>query len=205
MRVGLCGYPGSGKSTVFTALAPGARTERDVAFGNIKVPDARVDFLASVFHPKKTTYAEITFVDVGGGAGRAGGAFPPDVIQAMRNADVLVHVVRGFDNPMLSRGPDPEKDERAFNDELLLLDLGVLEKRAERMKKEAKKGAEVDVTRRCIEHLEKSEPLRTLTLSEAELGALGPGIQLLSRSPVITLYNLSEPAWAAPENAKLRE
>ena len=49
MRVGICGYPGSGKSTVFTALAPGGRTDREVAFGNIKVPDTRVDFLASVF------------------------------------------------------------------------------------------------------------------------------------------------------------
>src|SRR5436309_7779638 len=102
MRVGICGYPGSGKSTVFTALAPGGRTDRDVAFGNIKVPDARVDFLAKVFSPKKTTYAEVTFVDVAGGGARAGGAFPPEVLQAMRNADVLVHVVRGFENPSLS-------------------------------------------------------------------------------------------------------
>src|SRR5204862_3455499 len=86
MRVGICGYPGSGKSTVFSALAPGGKGDREVAYGNIKVPDDRVDFLASVFSPKKTTYAEITFVDVGGGA-RAGGAFPPEVLQNMRNAD----------------------------------------------------------------------------------------------------------------------
>src|SRR6185437_15034949 len=183
MRVGICGYPGSGKSTVFTALAPGGRTDREVAYGNIKVPDDRVDFLASVFKPKKTTLAEITFVDVGGGSGqRAGGAFPPEVLQAMRNADVLVHVVRGFENPSLTAAADPARDERMFNDELLLLDLGVLEKRAERFKKEAKKGADVDVTRRCIEHLEKAEPLRTLGLGEEEQKALGPGMQLIERS-----------------------
>jgi GTP-binding protein YchF len=205
MRVGICGYPGSGKSTVFTALAPGGRTDRDVAFGNIKVPDARVDFLSSVFHPKKTTYAEITFVDVGAGRGGSGGAFPPEVVQAMRNADVLVHVVRGFDNPALTTPPDPARDERAFNDELILLDLGVLEKRAERFKKEAKKGAEVDANKRCLDHVEKGEPLRTLDLAEEELRALGPGIQLLSMSPLITLYNLSEAAWADPAHAKLRE
>src|SRR5262245_60258131 len=205
MRVGICGYPGSGKSTVFMALAPGGRTDRDIAYGNIKVPDARVDFLASIFHPKKTTYAEITFVDVGGGRGAAGGAFPPEVLQAMRNADVLVHVVRGFDNPALSTPPDPVRDERLFNDELLLLDLGILEKRAERFKKEAKKGPEVDVNKKCLDHLEKSEPLRTLALAEEEVKALGPGIQLLSLSPIITLYNLSEQAWADPKNAPLRE
>jgi len=204
MRVGICGYPGSGKSTVFTALAPGGRTDRDVAFGNIKVPDERVDFLASVFHPKKTTYAEITFVDVGG-AGRAGGAFPPEVIQAMRNADVLVHVCRGFLNPSLTAQADPARDERAFSDELLLLDLGMLEKRAERFKKEAKKGAEVDVTKKCLDHIEKGEALRTLGLAEEELKALGPGIQLLSLSPLITLYNLSEQAWADPASKALRE
>lgn len=206
MRVGICGYPGSGKSTVFSALAPGGKTDREVAFGNIKVPDSRVDFLASVFHPKKTTYAEITFVDVGGGGrGGAGGAFPPDVVQAMRNVDVLVHVARGFENPSLTTAPDPSRDERMFNDELLLLDLGVMEKRMERFKKEAKKGAEVDATKRCLDHLENSEPLRTLALAEEEIKALGPGIQLLSMTPLITLYNLSEQAWADPKNAGLRE
>lgn len=204
MRVGICGYPGSGKSTVFTALAPGGRTDRDIAFGNIKVPDERVDFLASVFKPKKTTYAEITFVDVSGVA-RAGGAFPPEVLQGMRNADLLVHVVRGFDNPNLTTAPDPARDERMFNDELILLDLGILEKRAERFKKEAKKGLEVDANRRCLEHVEKGEPLRTLALSEEEQKALGPGIQLLSATPLITLYNLSEAAWSDPASAPLRE
>jgi GTP-binding protein YchF len=205
MRVGLCGYPGSGKSTVFAALAPGARADRELAFGNIKVPDDRVDFLASVFAPKKTTYAEITFVDVAGGGAKVGGAFPPDVLQAMRNADVLVHVVRGFVNPMLSAAPDPARDQKSFVDELLLLDLGLLEKRVQRMTKEGKKGAELDVSRRCFEHLERGEPLHTLALGEEEKLALGPGIQLLSMTPLITLYNLSEQAWADPAQANLRE
>lgn len=204
MRVGICGYPGSGKSTVFSALAPGGKADRDVAYGNIKVPDARVDYLASVFHPKKTTYAEITFVDVGGGS-RAGGAFPPEVLQNMRNADVLVHVVRGFDNPSLPTPPDPLRDDKAFSDELLLLDLGTLEKRVERYKKEAKKGLEVDASVRCLAHLEKGEALRTLALSEEEKKALGPGMQLLSSYPLITLYNLSEQAWSDPAQASLRE
>jgi ribosome-binding ATPase YchF (GTP1/OBG family) len=91
-----------------------------------------------------------------------------------------------------------------FGDELLLLDLGMLEKRAERFKKEAKKGAEVDVTKKCIDHLEKSEPLRTLALAEEEIKALGPGVQLVSMTPLITLYNLSEQAWGDPANAALR-
>jgi len=204
MHVGICGYPGSGKTTVFRALAPGGKADREIAYGNIKVPDARVDFLASIFSPKKTTFAEITFVDVGSGT-RSGGAFPPAVLQGMRNADVIVHVVRGFDNPSLTTPPDPPRDEKAFDEELLLLDLGTLEKRQERFKKEAKKGPEVEINTKMITHLEKSEPLRTLDLTEEELRALGPGIQLLSMQPLITLYNLSEEAWNDPARADLRE
>ncbi len=204
MRAGIVGYPGSGKSTVFSALAPGGKADQKVSFGNIKVPDARVDLLASIFKPKKTTLAEITFMDVGG-AGKVGGAFSPDVLQNMRNVDLLVHVVRGFENPTLPTPPDPVRDEKAFNDELLLLDLGVLEKRVERMKKESKKGPEFDATKKCLEHVETGEPLRTLVLAEEEQKALGPGIQLLSQSPIITLYNLSEQAWSDPANAVLRE
>jgi len=203
MHVGICGYPGSGKTTVFRALAPGGKADREIAYGNIKVPDERVDFLSSVFHPKKTTFAEITFVDVGSGT-RSGGAFPPAVLQGMRNADVIVHVVRGFENSSLTTPPDPPRDEKAFDEELLLLDLGTLEKRKERFKKEAKKGLEVEVNAKMIEHLEKSEPLRTLDLSEEEQRALGPGIQLLSMQPLITLYNLSEDAWNDAARADLR-
>ena len=204
MRAGIVGYPGSGKSTVFQALAPGGKADQKVSFGNIKVPDARVDFLASVFKPKKTTYAEVTFMDVGG-AGKVGGAFSPDVLQNMRNVDLLVHVVRGFDNPTLPTPPDPVRDEKAFNDEILLLDLGVLEKRVERMKKESKKGPEMDPPKKCLDHVETGEPLRTLVLAEEEQKALGPGIQLLSQTPLITLYNLSEAAWSDPASKHLRE
>ncbi|MEZ4295326.1 MAG: DUF933 domain-containing protein [Polyangiaceae bacterium] len=204
MRAGIVGYPGSGKTTVFSALAPGGKADQKVSYGNIKVPDARVDLLAGIFRPKKTTYAEVTFMDVGG-AGKVGGAFSPDVLQTMRNADLLVHVVRGFENPMLPTEADVARDEKAFNDELVLLDLGVLEKRIERMKKESKKGPEFDVTKKCLDHVETGEPLRTLALAEEEQKALGPGIQLLSQTPLITLYNLSEEAWADPKNASLRE
>jgi ribosome-binding ATPase YchF (GTP1/OBG family) len=123
----------------------------------------------------------------------------------MRNVDVLAHVVRGFANPALSAPPDPARDEQMFNDELLLLDLGVLEKRRDRLRKEGKKGPEVDATLKCCEHIEKGEALRTLALSEEEVRALGPGIQLLSMSPLITLYNLSEEAWADPGSKALRE
>lgn len=205
MRVGICGYPGSGKSTVFSALAPGASATRaGVAFGNIKVPDRRIEQLSEIFNPKRKVYAEITFMDVGAGSTRAdGGAFPPDVVQHMRNADVLAHVVRGFDSPMHAGSPDIEGDESRFGEELILLDLTVLEKVQKRWQKEARKGPEVETLARCVAWLEDAQPLRTLGLSELELAGL-PGIQLLSNTPLITLYNLSEAAWNDDATAELR-
>lgn len=204
MRVGICGYPGSGKSTVFSALAPGARADKEVSFGSIKVPDERVDRLSRIFKPKKTTFAEITFVDVGGEGGASAGAFPARVIQHMRTVDVIVHVVRCFESPFLADPPQPDREVRLFEDELVLLDLGILEKRGERSRKEYKKGLEIEVNDRCVAHLEQGNPLRTLVLSAQELETLA-GIQLLSSRPLIVLYNLSEEAWDDPEFARYRE
>ena len=204
MKVGICGYPGSGKSTVFSALAPGSTPKEGVTYGSIKVPDERIDRLAAIFSPKKQTYAEITFLDVGGSgfSGHNTGAFPPDVVQHMRNADVLVHVVRVFDNPMLAEPADPESHVQMFDDELVLLDLEILDKRKERWRKENRKGREVEVNDRCCEHLEAGEPLRTLELEDEHAGTLRD-VQLLSRKPLIVLYNLGEEEW--DEHEALRE
>ena len=195
MRIGITGFPGSGKSSVFQALSPGASSSRaGVALGNIKVPDPRVDRLTTIFKPKKQTYAEITFMDVPGTPGRSSGAFPPDVIQHMRNADVLVQVVRAFENPMLTEPADPKREISAFHDELILIDLGVLEKRAARMKKEQRKDQAAEVTLRCVEALEDGRPLRELGLTEDEEATL-TGIQLLSLVPLLTLVNVAEDDW----------
>ena len=205
MKVGICGYPRAGKSTVFKALAPGAGVARGgVAYGNIKVPDGRVDRLALLFKPRKKIYAEITFVDVGGGGRADTGAFPAEVVQQMRNVDVLAHVVRGFANPMVETEPDPIRDEALFGDELTLIDLQVLERRQARFAKEGRKGNDVAVNDRCVAQLESGKPLRALGLSAEELSTL-MGIQLLSLKPLITLYNLSEHAWNDAAHARLRE
>jgi GTP-binding protein YchF len=191
MQVGICGYSGSGKSTVFQALAPGATVGRGLCRGNVKVPDARVDRLAQIFEPKKITYAEVNFLDVGGTAGRAGSAFPPDVVQHMRNADVLVHVVRAFGRVSAD---DVEIDLANFGDELSLLDLTVLERRGDRFRKEGRKGQEIEVNSRCVAHLEEGDPLRTLQLSADELSTLIE-VQMLTLKPMMTLFNLSEETW----------
>jgi GTP-binding protein YchF len=191
MRVGICGYPGSGKSTVFTVLAGDTWTQKGVTYGRIQVPDQRVDRLAKIFSPKKTSFAEIVFMDAGGGGRADTGAFPPEVVQNMRNADVLAHVVRGFQNPL---PPDPAGDARRFEEELVLLDLTVLERRLERFRKEARKDTAAQVTERAHAHLEGGQPLRTLGLTEDEVATFRD-VQLLSDKPLIALLNLSEDHW----------
>ena len=97
VKIGLVGYPGSGKSTVFGALT-GLDVEtgygRDKAnLGVVKVPDPRVDALAELYSPKKTTYAEIAFTDLGAGHGEG---LDRKTLNAMRSVDALCQVLRAF-------------------------------------------------------------------------------------------------------------
>src|SRR6266498_5623372 len=133
MKVGLVGFAGSGKTTIFNTLTGlaaevggyGAREKANV--GVIKVPDHRVDRLAAIYNPKERTYAEISFVDVAGppaeDAEHTQSGLDPKLVQHMREADALVHVVRAFDNPMISQTADAARDIRSFDDELMLTDL----------------------------------------------------------------------------------
>lgn len=194
MHVGIVGFPGSGKTTLFQALSDGSGGRRNgVSYGTTKVPDPRVDRLAEFFSPRRTTYAEITFVDIPGRAGRRGAAFHSAVLQQMRNAVVLVHVVRAFQSPFHSDPADPARDVSALHDEIVLLDAAILEKRQVRFQKEHRTGPEVEVNRRALGHLEEGHALRTLDLSPAERATLH-GIQLLSLRPLVTVYNIAESA-----------
>jgi len=207
VKVGITGFPGSGKSTIFQSLAPGAPQAKGRApvLGNIKVPDERVDFLSGVFHPKKTVFAEVTFVDVPGGGDPKAGALAPDVVAEMRSVDLLVHVVRGFEHPYSGEAASPERDRSSYRSELILADLAVLEKRLERLLKEGRKegDAEVRTLQRCLEALEEETPLRRLDLSPEETRLLR-SYAPLSLKPLLTLYNLDEEAWNDPAAEALR-
>ncbi len=207
MKVGITGFPSSGKSTIFQSLAPGAPQAKGRApvLGNIKVPDERVDYLSGVFEPKKTTFAEITFVDVPGGGDPKAGALAPDVVAEMRSVDLLVHVVRGFEHPFSGEPASPARDRASYVSELILADLQVLDKRLERLLKEGRKDgdAEVRTLKRCLEALEGEVPLRQVDLADEErrlLRSYAP----LSLKPLMTLYNLDEDAWSDPASEALR-
>ena len=199
MKIGIVGFAGSGKTTIFNALT-GLRAETGASgktrenMGVIKVPDERVEHLARLHSSRKKTFAEVNFVDVGArpdGAAAKGSGLDSQVIQAMQNCEALVVVVRAFENPMLSSAPDPVRDLRDFRTELILSDLGPLENRLKRIQKEAGKDSERALLARCIAHLENEQPLATMDLAEEELRSLA-GFAHLSRKPQLILVNQSE-------------
>jgi GTP-binding protein YchF len=201
MKVGLVGFAGSGKTTIFNTLTGlqaevggfGARDKANV--GVIKVPDSRVDSLADLFKPKKKTFAEISFVDVAGPQGeqseRNETGLDAKLVQHMREVDALVHVVRGFDSAMLAQPADPPRDIRAFDDELILTDLVQIENRIARLKKEKDSSRERELQEKLKAALEAEQPLRDLDLSHEEVSQIA-GFRFLSLKPLLVLLNLGE-------------
>jgi GTP-binding protein YchF len=198
VKVGIVGFQGAGKTTIFNALtglqAPvgGFGAGGRANLGVIKVPDARVDALAEIHEPKKTTYAEIAFVDVPGhGDDRA--ALDASTLVQMRDVDALVQVVAAFPRPGAA---SPVSQLENFTAELILADLGIVEKRLERLKKEQGKDRERQLLERCHAHLAEEKPLRSCELAAEDVSALA-GFNLLSRMPFLGLLNVDEQAAGA--------
>jgi GTP-binding protein YchF len=203
MKVGIVGFPRAGKTTVFNALtglhaAVGGYAEAGKPnLGTIKVPDPRIDRLSELYRPRKTTYAEIVFVDFPGSSSeQAGSALDTAAIVQMRDADALVQIVRGFADPITAEPPTPARDIENFRSELILADLAVVEKRLDRLKKEKGKEREQDLLQRCKQTLDAEQPLRSLTLPAEDERALA-GFGLLSRAPLLVVVNVDEKHAAA--------
>jgi GTP-binding protein YchF len=151
-----------------------------------------------LFNPKRRVPATIEFTDIIG-AGKTGAAALVDVA-GYKNADALVHVVRAFRDPSVahpSGSINPPRDAQAMEDELILADLGVVERRLDRLDKDAKKSKSADLERerglllRCKTALEGGQPLRALGLAGEDLKSLR-GFQLLSSKPLLVVINLDE-------------
>jgi GTP-binding protein YchF len=210
MKIGLVGFPGSGKTTVFNALTGlSAETGYGAARGKtnlgvVKVPDARVDALAKIFNPKKTVYAEITFCDVAvAAAAGASKGLDEQILRAMREVDALCQVVRGFPNSA-GEAAQPLQEAHDFEAEMNLSDLILIETRLERLKKEKAKPAEKELLDKLKAHLEAGKPLRTLELGATELGAIS-GYRFLTLKPLMLILNVTEADVAKPAPADLTE
>lgn len=202
MKLGIIGLPASGKSTVFRALTgAGAVQERrsgtqEPGLGVVKVKDLRVDFLAEHYNPKKTTPVHVEYLDIAGltGEGVKGKAIGDKVLAHMRSLDALVHCVRFFDSPTLGQ-PEPLKDFKAVEEEMVLSDLAVVEKRLERVGKDMQRGrkelaAEFALLEQARAMLDEGKPLRLFPPSR-EADSLR-GFAFLSAKPELVLLNAGD-------------
>jgi ribosome-binding ATPase len=153
-----------------------------------------------MYNPRKRVPATVEFTDLIAAARTGSGAQALVDVAAYKNADALVHVIRAFRDeavPHPSGSVDPARDAQAMEDELILADLGVLERRLERIEKDLKKGRtpelekERDLVHRCKTALEEGRPLRALELTGEDLKRLR-GFQLLSAKPLLLVINLDE-------------
>ena len=205
MKIGLVGFPGSGKTTVFNALTGlHAQTGFGAAhgktnLGTVRVPDERVSALAKLYSPKKTTLAEITFTDVAAGAGAHDKGLDATTLAAMREVDALCQVVRGFPGPG-GEAATPLTEARNLEDEMNLADLIVIEKRVERLHKEKNKTGELEILETFKAALEEGKPLRRIEDLAPAAWAMVSGYRFLTQKPLLLVLNVpeSEAASAAP-------
>jgi GTP-binding protein YchF len=200
MKVGLIGHRGSGKTTIFNMLTGlqahvgrfGAKEE--VHLGVIKVPDARIDKLAQIFKPKKTTYAEIRFTDFPASETEENLKPNDTLVTHMREVEAIALVLRDFDDDA-----NPFKELNDLLTEMILTDLAVVENRRSRLKKEKARPLEESFLERCAKALENEQSLRNLTLNADEEN-LASGFAFLSRKPLLVILNQAENKAGQPLN-----
>jgi GTP-binding protein YchF len=209
MKLGIIGFPQSGKTTLFNALTRGnapttASAGRiEVHTAVVDVPDPRVDKLSVMFKPKKTIYAKVTYADIAGlDSGVARSGISGQLLNQLSQMDGLIHVVRCFEDgnvPHPSGSVNPARDIAAMDAELLLNDLIAVERKLERLSEERKKGGTDKVLNerqtmlftRLHESLSAEKPLRGVEISTEEEKFLS-GFGLLTRKPLLVLLNLGE-------------
>jgi GTP-binding protein YchF len=213
MKVGIVGLPQVGKTTIFRLLTQGRVDtsswggSREAHIGVAPVPDSRLDRLSEVVKPKKVVYATVEYVDLPGisrGEGKAAlegqAGDMTTYLNSLKNIDVLLQVVRAFEDPSLPHVEgtvDPLRDIGLFELEMMFSDLAIVEKRLERLAKDLKKmkSAELEleneVLRRFKTALENEQPLRELELTAEEEKRIR-GFTFLSAKPLLLVINVGD-------------
>jgi ribosome-binding ATPase len=212
MEISIIGLTGSGKTTIFNALTKFTAETKPHSGGGLtlnpavaKVPDARLTRLSQIFHPKKTTPAEIKYVDIGGlakGFGKEQG-FTGQLLNTLSTADAILEVVRAFEDenvPHIEGKVDALRDIETLDMELIFSDLLIVEKRLTKIESSLKMGKsaerdaalkEQELLLRIKKALENNVPIRLQTLSADELRSLS-NYQFLTAKPMLIVINIGE-------------
>ena len=203
MKIGIIGLPQVGKTSLFKILTKADISNR--AFANPKeahigiatVPDERLDKLAALFNPRKLVHAQVEYADVAaiGQEALKESAF----LANLRTVDALAHVVRAFEDESIPHVGeiDPLRDIKNVEFDLMVSDLGQVEARLERMKKDLLKRKtpelekENELLQRAKAHLETERPLREMEMTREEKKIVR-GFMFLSEKPMLYVLNISE-------------
>lgn len=217
MKVVITGLPKSGKSTVFSAVTgipvdPYAPPQPHP--GVVRVPDKRLEYLTKLYHPRKVVEATIEFVDVPGCSlnDPHGRDAWKQILPTVRMAELLVVVVRDFENPAAPAYRDRIDAQGDFDEvwaELMFADLDAVTTRLDRLEKSLKKPTgsqdvqkhEMSLLQRCREALEADTPLSSVVHAENDRAAVS-SFAFLTQKPIVCVRNVSDDRVASAEPLK---
>src|SRR5450432_1143995 len=203
MKTGIIGLPQVGKTSLFRILTKAHLSDqaydnpREAHIGVAKVPDERLDRLAALYNPKKLIHASVEYTDV---AALSQEALKETAFAAnLRNVDALAHVVRAFDDPSIAHAGeiDPLRDIKNVEFDLMVSDLGQIEKRLERLEKDLKKmrtpelEKENELLLRAKAHVESDKLLREMAMTAEDKKRIR-GFMFLSEKPIFYVLNIGE-------------